>query len=176
VSTRESQRLLLFELAGHVYGLPISGILEVFEASAPCGVPTLPAALAGVMNWHGEALPVVAPGVVVSDIDSESIDPIPPEPEPAPEPERGERVEAATKLAARMQQVLVIADRDSELPKLGLMIDAVLGLVDATGRVHPGAASSVVIERRSIDGRVVSVLDPRALVARARSAIEDMAA
>ena len=84
--------------------------------------------------------------------------------------------EAATTLAARMQQVLVIADRDSELPKLGLMIDAVLGLVDATGRVHPGAASSAVIERRSIDGRVVSVLDPRALVARARSAIEDMAA
>jgi chemotaxis signal transduction protein len=170
VSARESQRLLLFELAGHVYGLPISGILEVFEASEPCGVPTLPATLAGVMNWHGEALPVVAPGVVVADIDSEPIDPT------QAEPEHGERVGAATTMAARMQQVLVIADRDSELPKLGLMIDAVLGLVDATGRVHPGAATSVVFERRSIAGRGGSVLDPRARVARARSAIEEMAA
>jgi chemotaxis signal transduction protein len=165
MSGREGQRLLLFELVGHVYGLPISGILEVFEAGEPCGVPTLPASLAGVMNWHGEALPVVAPGVVVA-----GGVPGPGDPTRNPDPAGAEPV------TARVQQVLVIADRDSELPKLGLMIDSVLGLVDAAGRVHAGGSSPVVVERRSIEGRIVSVLDPRALVARARSAIEDMAA
>ena len=60
MSTREPERLLTFEIAGHIYALPIDGILEVAEGSEPSVVPTLSAAHAGVMNWHGEALPVVA--------------------------------------------------------------------------------------------------------------------
>ena len=62
-------------------------------------------------------------------------------------------------------------------------VEKIIGLVepkapsDGTIRGIAGAAATAaVVERRSIEGRVVSVLDPRRLVARARSAIEDMAA
>jgi len=184
VSDLDSERLLLFELSGHVYGLPIDGILEVVEAGDPCGVPTLPGAIAGVMNWHGEALPVVAPHVLVAEPERGATD--------GGEPNASKIVGAGLlqgevglaaasvrpteKAALCAEQVLVLADRAGEVPKLGLPIDAVLGLADASSRTHANVTGSVVRERRSIDGRVVSVLDPRRLVARARSVIEDMAA
>jgi chemotaxis signal transduction protein len=161
VSAPEAERLLLFELAGHVYGLPIGGILEVVEAGERCGVPTLPAALAGVLNWHGEALPIVAPQVLIEETGALRA-----------------ALPAAQDDAAPLQaeQVLVLSDRGDEVPKLGLPIDSVLGLVDAASRSHAGAGSAVVRERRSIDGRLVTVLDPRRLVARARGVIEETAA
>lgn len=157
MSAPGTDRLLLFELGGHVYGLPITGIVEVVEADEACGVPTLPTALAGVMNWHGEALPVVAPTALVAD-----------------GAVRGDEGVAGAVL--RAGQVLVLSDRAGEAPQLGLPIDSVLGLSDAPASSHVSTGSSVVLERRSVDGRVVSVLDPRRLVARARNVIEDMAA
>ena len=163
MSAPETERWLLFEIAGHVYGLPIGGILEVAEAGLLCAVPTLPRSLAGVMNWHGETLPLLAPRVLVeaeAEFDWAA----------AAQADSG----PATPLAAR--HVLVISDRRGEVPRLGLPIDSVLGIVDASNRSHAGKGSAVVVERRSIDGRVVSVLDRRRLVARAREAIEDMAA
>lgn len=163
MSALDVERLLLFDLAGHVYALPIGGIFEVVEAEQVWGVPTLPTSLAGVMNWHGEALPVVAPRVLVQD----GVD--------AAVPRQGMR-DGGTALSAR--QVLVISDRAGEVPKLGLPVDKVLGLVDASSCPQTGSAagSSVVAECRSIDGRVLSVLNPCRLVARARSAIDEMAA
>ena len=155
MSTREPERLLTFEIAGHIYALPIDGILEVAEGSEPSVVPTLSAAHAGVMNWHGEALPVVAGQMLLG----------------ATSPRDGEPTAA---LASG--HVLVISDRRDEVPRLGLPVDAVLGLVHAVGPSRSESGSEVVIERCSIDGRVLSVLDPQRLIERAREMIEDMAA
>lgn len=161
MSEPEAQRLLLFELAGHVYGLPIGGIFEVVEAGEVCGVPTLPAVLAGVMNWHGEALPVVAPSLLVCEAaDAAAL------------PER--QCDGAA--ARRTQQVLVISDRGGELPKLGLPVDSVLGLVDASSCLRAGPDSSRAAAQQAVADEGVSVLDPGRLVARARSAIDQLAA
>ena len=165
----ESGRLLTFEVLGHVWALPIHGILEVAEPTALCGVPTLPRSLAGVMNWHGEALPIVAPRLLVerTEVDEDASD------APAPAVDAAEDA-ARDELAAA--HVLVVSSRSGETPSFGLPIDAVLGLVPDAPRGHVGTGTQVVVERRQVDGRVVSVLDPRRLVARAREVIERLAA
>ncbi len=56
----DGSRLLTFEVSGALFALPISEVLEVVEALGVSCVPTLPRECGGVMNWHGEALPVVA--------------------------------------------------------------------------------------------------------------------
>ena len=155
MSIREPERLLTFEIAGHVYALPIDGILEVAEGCEPSVVPTLSAALAGVMNWHGETLPVVAGQALVE----------------ATSPRKGE-----LEGALESEHVLVLSDRRDEVPRLGLPVDAVLGLVHAVGPSRSESGSDVVIERCSIEGRVLSVLDPQRLIERAREMIADKAA
>ena len=139
-------RLMTFEVGGNVYGLPISEILEVVEQSGFSCVPTLPRELGGVMNWHGEALPVVAPHLLLGG-------------SPAVARESG-----------TPQQFLVVTDGLDVVAQLGLPIDFVSGLVDG----EPGRArgEDVVVERRIVDDRVVSVINPQRLVARAAKIIE----
>lgn len=161
MSASEAQRLLRFELAGQVYGLPIGAIFEVVEAGEVCGVPTLPSGLAGVMNWHGEALPVVAPGVLVCEA-NDAVE--------LPEAPRDVTV------ARRTQQVLVISDCSGDAPKLGLPVDAVRGLADASNDVCADAGTWGGAAQASFADAGVRVLDPGRLVARARMAIDEMAA
>ena len=52
-------RLLAFELDGAAYALPIGCVVEVCEAEAWACVPMLPRETAGVMNHHGDAVPVL---------------------------------------------------------------------------------------------------------------------
>ena len=170
-------RLLTFEVDGHVYAFPIGGILEVAEASAICGIPTLPRALAGMMNWHGEALPIVATKLIVTRPE----DPLPDA--PPPDPSLDELVDVAAEIFGahsaapiRAEHVLVISNRGDESAHLGLPVDSVLGLVDASGVSQVEIGSQVVVERRSVEGRVVSVLDPRRVVARANYVMERLAA
>ena len=66
--------------------------------------------------------------------------------------------------------VLVVASRDDEPAQLGLPVDRVIGLVD--GSRHGRGAGKLVVERRPVEGRLVSVLDPRRLVERATDVIE----
>ncbi len=68
------------------------------------------------------------------------------------------------------EHVLVISDRPDGAARLGLPIDRVLGLVD--GQATCGANGELVVERRPVDGRVVSILDPRRLVARGADVIK----
>ncbi|HKA13966.1 MAG TPA: hypothetical protein VKH41_03035, partial [Myxococcota bacterium] len=56
-------------------------------------------------------------------------------------------------------------------PCLGLEVDRVLGLVD--GEPARGRGQEPVAERRPLDGRLLQVVDPPRLVARARKVIED---
>ena len=164
-----NERLLTFEVDQGLYALPIRGVLEVAESALVTSVPMLSRDRCGVMNWHGDALPVISPEILlqgatsVSDEDAaeaelrtpESIDDdTPGEAEPGAKP-----------------HVLVVSDR-GELPKLGLPIDSVQGLVD--GVIGRTRGLDLVLERRSIDGRVVCVLDPRGLVNRAEAVIEEM--
>jgi chemotaxis signal transduction protein len=136
-------RLLTFEVSGALYALPISGVLEVMEPAGVASIPTLPRELAGVINYHGDALPVLWPQSLLG-LDA---------PDRAP------------------GNVLVMTDRHGDAARLGIPIDRVLGLV--AGSVPTAAAGDdAVVERRSIDGRVASVLDPRRLVAKAKEVIE----
>jgi len=139
-----SDRLLLFEVGGRHYALPIADVAEVTEVGCIAAVPTLRAAVGGVMNHHGEALPVVRPAALFELGDTE-----------LPEP----------------QNLLVLAKSPGDPGRLGLPVDSVLGLVDGAGGTARGA--DAVVECRPIGGRLVSVVDPQRLLMRAVEVIEE---
>lgn len=144
MSADSQDRLLLFEIGSSLFALPIEGVHEVAEMALLACIPTLPRDVAGVINYRGDALPVVRrerllqPGAGALD---------------APE------------------HVLVISDRPGSPPCLGLDVDRVLGLVDGPPALARG--TDPVVEKRPIDGRMAHILDPTRLVARARKVIED---
>ena len=140
---RAEERLLTFEVAGDFYAMPIASVLEVAEAGRLTCIPTLPTRVGGVINHHGDALPV---------INCESLFDV-------NEAQLGEP-----------EIILVIGGGVADSAQLGIPIDRVLGLVDGAAAAMPGAKA--VAERRSIQGRVASVLDPERLVSQARSVIE----
>jgi chemotaxis signal transduction protein len=153
IRREEGDRLLTFEVSDTVYALPISGVLEVAEIGRICCVPTVPTSCGGVVNWHGDALPIVWPSSLFGEAECQKRE--------DPEDEA---------VAGSGQQVLVVSDRPDDQAQIGLPIDRVIGLVDGPIRMRPGA--ELVAERRPVDGRVVSVLDPRRLVARAIEVIK----
>ena len=136
-------RLLTFEVAGDFYAIPIAGVLEVAEAGRVTCIPTLPTSTGGVINYHGDALPVLNRSSLFDVNDSELGEP---------------------------GSILVISERVGESARLGIPIDRVLGLVDGAAAAMSGVKA--VAERRSIQGRVASVLDPQRLVSQARDVIE----
>lgn len=137
------QRLLTFEVAGTMFALPIAGVLEVVERGESACVPTVSGEIARVMNYRGDALPIV----------------------------RRERIlELAHSADPEPEHVLVLTDCATTIPRLGIGVDRVLGLVD--GAPVKARGTSVVAERRPIDGRVACILDPTRMVARAREVIE----
>jgi len=140
---RAEERLLTFEVAGDFYAMPIAGVLEVAEAGRLTCIPTLPTRIGGVINHHGDALPVINCASLF-DVNEADLG----------EPEI----------------ILVIGGGTGEAAQLGIPIDRVLGLVDGAAAALPGAKA--VAERRSIQGRVASVLDPERLVSQARNVIE----
>jgi chemotaxis signal transduction protein len=150
-SVAGDERLLTFEVGPTVYALPIAAIHEVAEAMPVSCVPGLPVAQAGVMNWSGEALPIVANHLLLS----------------IGEPEAGSGPGGSDGGATGIvgEHVLVVAERSDAPARLGVPVDKVVGLVD--GGPRPSRSKGLVQERRPIDGRVVHVLDPRELVARA---------
>lgn len=159
-SLASGDRLLTFEVAGVVYALPIAEVLEVSDRARLTCIPTLPLRCGGVMNWHGDALPVIWPQLLLQGVEAED--------EEAPEDSALRALEGAD------CHVLVVTDRPDEQARLGLPIDRVHGLVN--GPPRKASAGALVVERRPIDGRVVSVLDPRQLVARAEEVIRRAAA
>jgi chemotaxis signal transduction protein len=140
---RAEDRLLTFEVAGDFYAIPIAGVLEVADAARVTCIPTLPTKVGGVINYHGDALPVLNCASLFEINESALGEP---------------------------GSVLVISGRVGESARLGIPIDRVLGLVDGAAAAMSGAKA--VAERRSIQGRVASVLDPQRLVSQARDVIE----
>jgi purine-binding chemotaxis protein CheW len=139
-----AERLLTFEVAGGLFALPIEGVLEVVDMGRVTCIPTMPTEVGGVVNYHGDALPLLrSPSIL--DVDGAAV--------------------------AEPSSFLVITDRGSDAARLGVPVDRVLGLVD--GSAARSGSGEVVAERRSIDGRVASVLDPKQLVDKARNVIEN---
>jgi chemotaxis signal transduction protein len=135
-------RMLAFELGSTLFALPISGVVEVAERARVAPVPLLPRASFGVVNHHGDALPVVF-GSALLEFSGES---------------------APTRL-------LVLAGDADDPDRYGLPVDRILGLV-AGGAAHSHTESPVA-ERRPHEGRVLNVLDPRRLLARASALVEE---
>ena len=143
MSGEAERRLVLFEVGGSAYALPISDVIEVAEWAPVSAIPSLPTTRAGVVNHHGDALPVVWGEALL-----------------------GEAVAAATP-----ENVLVLGAGGAESGRLGLPVDRVLGLADVPGGAV--ASDGVVLERRPVRGRIVAVLDAARLLERAAHVIED---
>ena len=139
-----SDRLLVFEVGGALYALPIAGITEVTEVGRVASVPSLHAAVGGVVNHHGDALPVVHRRALFEVGPGELCEP---------------------------RNLLVLGSSPDDPSRLGLPVDAIVGLVDGEGGTANGA--DTVVERRPIDGRLVNVLDPQRLLVRAVQVIEE---
>jgi chemotaxis signal transduction protein len=136
-----TDRLLAFEIGDSLYALPISGVVEVAEIETGCAaILTLSSEVAGVINFHGDALPVVRTGVLLG-------------------------VEQAE--ARLPAQIVVVTDRHTEHARLGLPVDEIVGLVDGPRVVVRGQGDDPVAERRSLGGRLANILDPARLVAKA---------
>jgi chemotaxis signal transduction protein len=162
----DAERLLTFEVESGVYALPIAEVHEVAEARRVRCVPTISRDTVGVMNWHGDALPVVSALLILEACEAAD------EQELAETEEEGrERAEARRAESGPLggPHILVVSARDDETAQLGMPIDRVIGLVDGPRRRRGGGR--LVVERRSVEGRVVSVLDPRRLVERATEVI-----
>jgi chemotaxis signal transduction protein len=136
-------RLLTFEVGDAVFALPIAAVAEVTEVGFIAAVPTLPRTVGGVTNLHGDALPVVEPAALLPVGHAEL---------PAP------------------RHLLVLAKSPDDASRYGLPVDGIRGLVDGEGGTALG--DDAIVERRPIDGRVVCVLDPKRLLARAMQVIE----
>jgi len=143
VASGIQDRLLSFEVGESVYALPIACVVEVSEVMPLSCIPTLPAGTGGVMNHHGDALPVLRRSVLL-DVDEAEL--------------------------AEPANVLVFTARPTGGARLGMEVDRIVGLVDGVAAVSHGEGP--IAERRSIDNRVVFVLDPQRLAARAREVIE----
>jgi purine-binding chemotaxis protein CheW len=137
------ERLLTFEVAGELYALPIGGVIEVAEVGEMTCIPTLPTRVGGVMNYHGDALPVLRCSSLFEVDESQLPDP---------------------------RNVLVVTDRSSDVARLGVPVDRVLGLFD--GSTADAVETDPTTKHLSIQGRVANVLDPPQLVAQAREIIE----
>lgn len=149
-------RLLMFLFEDVRYALPIAWVVEVAEKDRVTSVPSLALPIGGVMNWHGEALPLVAAELLLGRRSDEA---------------GATPFGAATTVGYAQEQVLVVADRPGSLARLGMPVDRVIGLVAGRG-YEARKGDGLIVERRPVDGRIVHILDPTALVARGAHVIE----
>lgn len=143
MNVTEERRLVLFDVGGSAYALPISDVLEVAEWSAVAAIPTLVPQTAGVVNLHGDALPIVS----------------------------REALLGAEPGAAPPENLLVLGAPGAESGRLGVPVDRVIGLADVPP--GPAASEGIVVERRPVRGRIVAVLDAARLLERAAQVIEE---
>jgi hypothetical protein len=135
-------RMLAFELGGALFALPISGVVEVAESARIAPVPMLPRTSFGVVNHHGDALPVVFGGGLLDFAG-----------------------------ASAPTRLLVLAGDADDPDRYGLPVDRIVGLLPGEAKVARG--ENPVAERRQHEGRVMSVIDPRRLLACALARVEE---
>lgn len=153
----DEDRLLTFLFEDVQYALPIAWVVEVAEKGRVTSVPSLALPVGGVMNWHGEALPLVATELLLGrDRDEAGATPF----------------GAAITVGYAQDQILVVSGEASSSARLGMPVDRVLGLVDGGGDSQSRLGESLVVERRPVEGRIVHILDPMTLVARGGEVME----
>jgi chemotaxis signal transduction protein len=146
VAASGEERRLTFEIGSSLYARPIAGIGEVTEVEeAFAAIPTLPSSIGGVINFHGDALPVLYSEALLGVRGDASKSPV---------------------------QIVVVTDSPTDQARLGLPVDEILGLVN--GPRARARGSDPVAERRSIDGRVGKILDPAQLIAAAEMVIANI--
>jgi chemotaxis signal transduction protein len=156
-SLQGEDRQLMFLFEGVQYALPIAWIVEVAEKGRVTSVPSLALPVGGVMNWHGEALPLVATELLLGrDRDEAGATPF----------------GAATTVGYAQEQVLVLSETPGSSARMGIPVDHVIGLVDGKSDTALQSDGDLVIERRPVDGRIVHILDPVALIACGGEVIE----
>lgn len=149
--------LLMFLFENIQYALPIAWVVEVAEKDRVTSVPSLALPVGGVMNWHGEALPLIATELLLGcDRDEAGATPF----------------GAATTVGYAQEQVLVVSAKPGSAARMGMPVDRVIGLVQGEGASGRPATGELIIERRPVEGRIVHILDPAALVARGEEVIE----
>lgn len=136
-------RLITFEVGGVFYALPIAAVAEVTDVARVAAVPGVPRGVAGVMNYHGDALPVLERGALLPGSAIEETSP---------------------------SHLLVLAECPDDASRYGLGVDSICGLTD--GAAATAFGDDPVAERRPIEGRIVNILDPKRLLARAVEVIE----
>ena len=107
-------------------------------------IPSVPRSLACVVNYRGDALPVVRREHLL-DVGAEEED-------------------------GAAEHILVLTDSRTDTARLGLDVDRVLGFIEGPGAKARG--DDPVAERRPEQGRVANILDPARLIERARNVIE----
>ncbi len=150
--------LLTFVFEDVHYALPIAWVVEVAEKAHVTSVPSLALPMGGVMNWNGEALPLIATELLLGrDRDEAGATPF----------------GAATTVGYAQEQVLVIAGKPGSSARLGMPVDRVIGLIDGGHEKPRQSGDGLFVERRPVDGRIVHVLDPAILVARGGEVVEN---
>jgi hypothetical protein len=131
MSAPGESRMLAFELGTTLFALPISGVVEVAESARVAPVPMLPRTSFGVVNHHGDALPVVFASALLEFAG-----------------------------ASTPTRLLVLAGDADDPERYGLPVDRILGLVAGEGapargdgpvaerRPHEGRVLNVLDPRR----------------------------
>ncbi len=154
----DPDRPLMFLFDDIRYALPIAWVVEVAEKSRVTSVPSLALPVGGVMNWNGEALPLVATELLLGNEEDEA---------------GATPFGAATTVGYAQEQVLVLSGSPGSVARMGMPVDRVIGLLSEDGEKGPGVPSrGLVVERRPVEGRMVHILDPAALLARGVEVIE----
>ncbi|HPG24186.1 MAG: chemotaxis protein CheW [Spirochaetaceae bacterium] len=157
-----TDRLLMFLFEDVRYAMPIAWVVEVAEKDRVTSVPSLALPVGGVMNWHGEALPLVATELLLGRERHEA---------------GATPFGAAITVGYAQEQVLVLAAKPGSQARLGMPVDRVIGLIDGEGFVASRSSGGrLVVERRPVDGRLVHILDPATVVARGAEVIESATA
>ena len=140
-----NEDLVVLELAGQQYALPVRQVREVLPRAALTALPGAPAGVLGVLSLRGVMLPVL---------------------------DLRQRLGLPSVPASLGQRIVVVEVPNATV---GLLVDAVTGIVArpsgaATDALadspEPSLAKSDDVIRRvvEIDGRVVSILESRAAV------------
>ena len=135
-------RLLALELCSRLYALPIADVAEVTELDTLASVPMVHRKVGGVVNHHGDAVPIVY----------------------------GDALFGVDRPIYQEHRPLLILAKDPDDPnRYGVPVDRIVGLVDGPpAQSHDG---DVVAERRPHEGRMIHVLDPASLLDRAQEVI-----
>jgi purine-binding chemotaxis protein CheW len=109
--------VICVEVAGSAYGIAVADVQEVVSYRTPTRVFHAPPALAGITSLRGEVLPVIDLSELLHG-------------------------EGETRVAAADPRVVVVRERTGARRRVGLKVDALLGLRDApaAGRIEVPAA------------------------------------